>query len=119
MITLTEEQIENSLREVASAQPDFVYERPEDSTSCLYFHGEEPGCIVGQVLAKHGVTAEMMQDTTKKSAYAHNTRWVGDLLKEDVIVTTNRGARMLRAVQASQDSGVPWRTAVGEVGIEV
>lgn len=49
---------------------DFRYCNPswteEDITSgitkCLNFHGREPGCIVGHVLAKLGLTAEMANE---------------------------------------------------------
>lgn len=61
---------------------DFTYCNPawtqEDiasgMTRCLNFHGDEPGCIVGHVLAKLGLTAELARDfTISEGASAYDT----------------------------------------------
>lgn len=113
-ITLTAQQILDGLTEIAEANPDHKYQKPTEDGLCLYFHGDEPGCIVGQLLAKHGVTGDQMREVDDAQGWMLNERAVGDLIEAGIIDTDHEGYAMLTVAQKSQDDGNTWGEAVAE-----
>ena len=95
----------NAIREVAAAEPTKRYQRPDPtSEKCYYFHDDQPGCIIGQALAKLGVEPFPELESNKSS--------VEDLLHTII------PARELDAIshaQSSQDNGANWGDAVAHM----
>lgn len=104
---ITYEQVKVSLERLASERPDYVYmEAPNDYR---YFNVDgTPSCIVGYVLAEHGVAA---------MDYADKLNRVGiyRAVEEMDLDMDLRTVRMLSKVQASQDDGVSWGDVVESV----
>jgi hypothetical protein len=94
---------------VAQKGADFVY-KPGIDGSCLYFHGDEPGCIVGCWLALRGIAAEDMQDinssiTADGAIPILQARGLLDSMED-------RAFSFLCEAQAHQDHFYPWGETV-------
>lgn len=96
---------------VADRGEDFVYEK-SDTTFCMNFHGDEPGCIVGWVFHHLGVTGEQATDcqankTDARTAYYHlgGTRQFN---------TSEDGLDVLLCAQSYQDAGDSWGKSVAK-----
>jgi hypothetical protein len=86
---------------------DYVYFAPDPNSGCVYFDEDthKPSCLVGHVLARHGVTFE---DLTVQN---HDTE-VSALIQEEFLIVDQRTKRLLAGVQARQDNMIPWGEAV-------
>lgn len=110
METLTVDRTLQLLREaVAEKGPDFVYKdlsgTPADSfAECRYVHGDEPGCLVGNVLFRHGIPLVRMQDFEGEGA--------GRVVRELVDTYESPAPSVLVAAQETQDSGGTWGEAL-------
>jgi hypothetical protein len=111
MIELTLARTKELLAEaVAEKGADFVYvnkygHQADDSgdVTCYYAHGDQPGCIVGNVLHRAGV---LLDDLA-----AFEAQNVDDLASR--LFTAEAGVKpLLIHIQAHQDVGVPWGEAV-------
>lgn len=100
---------------------DYMYCNPawtqEDITSgitrCLNFHGDEPGCIVGHLLAKLGLTPELarfLQIADGKSAYDSCGLLSGD--PDFPWTFTVNAVQILGTAQLHQDDRKTWGFAL-------
>jgi len=99
-----------AVRSLAAAFPDFIYEKPNKDSMCLYKRtrqpgGEMSGCIIGEALRKTGVSTAGL-DKAASSGINYQLDRVG-LLPEDA-----RQSVWLAEVQSEQDSGHTWAEAV-------
>lgn len=104
-------QVINKVRDLAEAQPNFVYFKPEVEedmgNGCLYVHGrgtenERGGCIVGQALMALGVEIEKKHEANNASS----------VIRHMGIDHTDKEIQWLDNVQSSQDTGETWEFAV-------
>lgn len=112
-ITLSDEQVMNALRDVVAENPDKVYKAPESMRgywgTCFYVHhnedgSKEPGCIVGTVLHRLGVSLDALQGQEGLQAMSA-THGLG------VKGLTDEARYTLRRVQRRQDRGDSWGAA--------
>lgn len=82
---------------VEEVGPDHVYRRQPDVVRCQYVHDTEPGCLVGHILHRHGVSLETLARHEGQSA----AMFVGTL-------ATGEAAAMLSHAQSFQDAGLTW-----------
>lgn len=111
MIELTLARTKEFLAEaVAEKGADFVYvnkygDQADESgdVTCHYVHGDQPGCIVGNVLHRAGVPLDVLGE--------YEAQNVDDLAAG--LFTAEVGVRsLLLHVQSHQDAGIPWGEAV-------
>lgn len=105
-IKVSEEVVISTLREVAAGRPDYVYERPEGGSYCLYVHGDQPGCIVGHVLNRLGVPLAELEKREGRGAF---------VVAAEFLHTTGFAREVLDVAQALQDRGRTWGESVGHV----
>ena len=92
---------------------DYIYNKPTDAKFCQYFHGQEPGCIVGWVLAKKGLTPDDLEDVSQYGQrYADESAL--HLAEAGIFVADDRTVTLLERVQQLQDDGVQWGAAVAD-----
>lgn len=111
MIELTLERTKQLLTEaVAEKGEGFVYVNRAGrqateygSITCHYVHGDEPGCIVGHILHKAGVSLADLSDYESQGAEDP----VENLTDPEPGVT-----KLLNWAQDFQDRGVPWGKSV-------
>lgn len=123
MIELTLDRTKELLAAaVAEKGADYVYttpdgqqSSPEDLTTCLYVHGDQPGCIVGHVLHKAGVSLPLLSRSESDDAEGA----LGGLKADGIVAYEGRVSDLLKSVQAKQDHGVAWGTAVDEALAEL
>lgn len=110
---ITDEQVIATLKEVVAEQPNYVYAAPEHMTSgteCFYVHmdadgsNQRPGCVVGHVLSRLGISLDELGEHEDAPAGAVVTRLVDGLN----VVTED----LLQDVQTSQDGGNSWSEAL-------
>lgn len=94
---------------------DFVYEKPDGESTCLYVHQDpttgnvSPGCMVGLALNRAGIPLNVMQGdlssakglllALKRSGYVNYTSAASNIFSE---------------VQHRQDTGIPWGDALDQ-----
>jgi hypothetical protein len=108
---------------------DFVYEKEDSESSCLYVHGvnrewdedqEEytildfnnatPGCLVGAALHKAGVPLDKMGDARRNESGSYDL--IRDLeLRDELVKVSEHAVNYFANAQASQDAGAPWGMA--------
>jgi hypothetical protein len=69
-------------------------------------HGHEPSCIVGHVLARHGVTPEEVIEA------GLNQHAVRSLVGSGLLDIDERTTRLLAEAQEYQDGGSTWGVAL-------
>jgi hypothetical protein len=79
---------------------------------CQYFHDEEPGCIVGHLLAKHGITQAFLESKDGPNVFELNASDVTELVDRDVLGVDNKTRAFLFNLQSKQDKGVTWGEAM-------
>jgi hypothetical protein len=105
-LTLSFNEVVGDLLEIIEEKgSDYRYEKPGGSTHCQYFRGLQPGCIVGHLLAKHGVTYETLGST-------NNSKAVSELVDCYVLNIDDKTRAFLVDVQSSQDNGNSWGRAM-------
>lgn len=108
---LTYETVKKELAEIAHANPFHVYKSPVNNYMgqqvCMYFHDDEPGCIIGHWFAKHGVTAKLVNiHMINIGVNAGRAAVVlGIDLDEDA-------RELLDETQSYQDFGMTWELAL-------
>lgn len=125
LVTLTYNEAKAELLRLADANPDFIYKDPfrETDDLCVYFDPDSraPSCIVGHVLAAHGVTLDGLnifaleaQERGDVNVPLTNESSVSALVGAGVIGTKgdDRVRALLQSAQFSQDEGTPWGAAV-------
>jgi hypothetical protein len=64
MREVTATEVAEVLEEAVGAKgEDFVYSTPDGRVPCLYLHGDQPGCLVGDVLLRLGADPEGLRET--------------------------------------------------------
>lgn len=106
MITLTDEQVLADLAAVIAGREDYVYTE-ENGPNCAYFDGNQPSCIVGHVLARHGVTLADIQDDVAD----HNGDTVHTLAADGLLICSQAAEVALSMAQMMQDTGHTWGEA--------
>lgn len=120
-LTLTYEQAAATLDQIAAEHPDRDLHKL--GGHCVYFFtpsmlrttqvAAKPGdacCIVGQVLARHGVSIEDLDvDPDTDLNEGHN---VQDLVHQGLLDVDRKTQALLGIAQARQDDGDPWADAV-------
>ncbi|MFF9268639.1 hypothetical protein [Streptomyces rochei] len=111
MITLTLDKAKELLAEaVAEKGEDFVYVNRDGrpvagltGADCHYVHGDQPGCIVGHVLHKAGVSLADLSEYEGQGAEDPAL---------DLAGATDDACRLLSYAQENQDRGIPWGESV-------
>lgn len=105
------ETVKDELAEIAYANPFRRYESPIKNSMgnnvCMYFHGDEPGCIVGHWFAKHGITAELVN--------THGINCGVDAASAAItlgIEIDSDALELLAETQNHQDAGMAWELAL-------
>lgn len=116
MKTLSLEETNRLLDEaVAEKGADFVYVPPGytladvgniDASECKYVHGNQCGCLVGEVFHRAGAS---LQSLHRVEGLAPSEPELQNRIGVQVDAVTGE---LLCAVQAKQDSGAPWGEAV-------
>ncbi len=111
-MTITDDTLMKTLRQVVAEKPTHVYEGPEYSEradDCLYVHRDEtgaiegPGCVMGHALHRLGVPLEelaLYEGLAIACVVGHLTSGISQGTEE-----------ILRRVQTLQDEGSPWSEA--------
>lgn len=115
-ITTANETVLATLREVVAESPDYVYsnpvpsdERPDPDMSCMYVHGDVPGCLIGHVLHRLGVPLGELAKREGGAAY---------IVADDFLRGVSGGVlSRLDFAQGAQDSGKTWRDALIAAGV--
>ncbi|MFI2031379.1 hypothetical protein [Streptomyces buecherae] len=111
-MTITDDTLMKTLRQVVAENPAHVYEGPEYSErddDCLYVHRDEagaiegPGCVMGHVLHRLGIPLE---DLAQYEGLA--IACVVGRLTSGISQGTEE---ILRRVQTLQDEGSSWAEA--------
>lgn len=112
------------VREIASADPDFIYRSPTGA-ACLYVHKGEPSCLIGQALWQLGLidgeieSAPSVLVAGRSFTTQPNKAWVTDLLPHlDILVSESEG-KWLKTVQDRQDDLHPWGMAIEVADLQV
>lgn len=95
---------------------EFGREGGEDSAQCQYLHGDEPGCIVGHVLHRLGVSADTLFAFDHASA-GGDSQGIRTLASQGALtahglVLTLDALDALDFAQDAQDSGYTWGDAL-------
>lgn len=115
-LTLSEDEVVGGLLVLAGANPRKTYRSPTgQGTGCVNFHDGEPSCIVGHLLAMHGVTEE---DLTVRDGTNLNVVTAKTLVQMGLLDVSEDALGLLMLVQSRQDRGTPWALAVAEALVE-
>ncbi|MFC8099414.1 hypothetical protein [Streptomyces sp. NPDC057363] len=120
MISVTDEQVKETLRQVVSERPEYIYSSPDHmqghtgDPSCFYVHRDNDedrtpvsgGCVVGVVLQRLGVSLEELAKEEGNAALNSVPRLLSGLSSETV--------RMLDSIQSYQDQKTPWGMAYAQ-----
>lgn len=115
MINLTYERTKELLKEaVAERGADYVDPDASRPTLCRNVHTAEdgktlvPGCIVGWVLHKAGVSLELLEENNMAAA----SSVLCELKEAGVLGYEVTALHLLNRIQGLQDGGVSWGEAV-------
>jgi hypothetical protein len=132
MIELTLQRVKDLAKQVVGEKSDdFVYvdrggikADRYGSANCSYVHvhkdfddltGAVPGCLVGQILHRAGVTIEQLSlgDSYLNGGCSHSAdELLEDLKRADRISYQGSVATFLRDLQDAQDKGKTWHAAL-------
>jgi hypothetical protein len=119
-INITSEDIRAGLKALVDEKGEgFVYSkrdtRQDSQGRCVYVHQGEPDCIVGQFLARQGVSVERLKKADTGFMFGQAAFDLLDALEfEKVISISHMGKNALQVAQSAQDRGDTWGTALGE-----
>lgn len=112
---MTRSSVERALQYALGLRgEDYVYQQP-DRVSCFYLDPEKgcPSCIVGMVLAFHGVDLREVQEQVGADIVL-NRLVVGGHLTFESEAEQDIIGEALRAAQLWQDGHGPWSEAVAK-----
>lgn len=120
LASITYDDAVTTLRTIADSRPDFIYNASDDGElgSCVYFRDGQPSCILGQLLARHGVTPDELTTYVPVSGeYVGMAGANGTVIRRlvdwgVVEVDSQRTLDLLIKVQRNQDRGSAWLAAV-------
>lgn len=110
-VTLTPESILMAVETAVQAKgEDYIYTPVGEDPKCVYVHDGKPSCIVGRVLAGHGVPLERLVEFDVAGFGGGITASaVVDLLRaEGATVTDSDTGYYLSQLQDMQDHGRTW-----------
>lgn len=109
---------------IAERGEDYVYQK-QAASSCMYVHGiveipvdedsydytedfskATPGCIVGAVLHKAGVSLEDLGKGSRNESGSFDL--ISNLEYDELVTVSDQAQNYLANAQTSQDRGVPW-----------
>lgn len=109
LLTITYDEAKADLLELADKWPERVYEAP--SGQCRYFtDAGNPSCIVGYVLAKHGIEVQQLVDA--EGRLLNENADVEMLRHAGLIACDDTAGALLLYAQGEQDNANPWGPAV-------
>ena len=114
-------QLIKHVRDLAEANPHFVYQKPIDPDSngvgCRYEVDGEGSCIIGQAAIKAGVPVELLRkwDNPRGNYDSSSIGVVADTIE----IEGMRPIAWLGDVQRHQDAGKSWGEAVRRADITV
>jgi hypothetical protein len=111
-LVLTLDQAVTTAREiVAAAGPGFSYPRSTPSDmSCTYTRVGQPSCLIGQILTRHGYSAEVLTAFDDQGSPD-----IEFLIAQGALAVENDEARLfLSLVQLFQDNRDTWENALSE-----
>lgn len=101
---------------VADKGEDYVYEPHPFTYACQYLHDDEPGCLVGHVLHRHGVPIEVIRQwegrTAQYLATGKSLLTLSSARPELEPLADHPAASILIAAQQAQDVSLPWGKAL-------
>lgn len=112
MITLGNlNEVKAELEEIVRGRENYVYAVPADADDCVYFDpaSKAPSCIVGHLIARHGVTYD---DVTAVRYNCNIYTSVAGLRGEDIVDASDDVVDYLNRVQSAQDVRIPWGEAI-------
>ncbi|QAY06595.1 hypothetical protein SEA_COOKIES_65 [Mycobacterium phage Cookies] len=125
MTTEIGQKIITKIREIAAEKPDFVYQAPVNDCAdyCVYVHGGQPSCIVGQALWKLGIIGPSLETDrtriedpepgcTASEGNTPNQSGSHGLLKYLGLEVSPEEGFWIRAVQQNQDCRFAWGESV-------
>lgn len=103
-MTITAKDIENEVREIAAAHPDYIYDDFDEEQRCRYINNGKGSCIVGKALVNLGINPEEIIRLEGSPAN----------LAVSELVDPGEEASLywLDYVQSEQDNEIPWGEAV-------
>lgn len=108
-------------RAVEEKGKDFIYEDQTGSLSqCAYFHGDEPGCIVGHVMSYVGVKPEHLvhqEENFNRGATIDSPDLAKALAENADIEFTDDAKWALLQAQCDQDRGAIWGDALASAEV--
>lgn len=107
-IDTSEAAFTRTLREVVQAEPTKVYQRTDDG--CVYADGDQPSCLIGQVLFRLGVSVRQLQAFDSEGADAGASSAASAVLRN--LGFPEKVAQAARVAQAAQDVGLTWGAAL-------
>lgn len=112
---------------IAEKGEDYVYPK-QSGASCMYVHGIEeipddenaydytedfskatPGCIVGAVMHKAGISLEDLGKGSRNESGSFDL--ISNLEYDELVTVSDQAANYLANAQTSQDREVPWGVA--------
>lgn len=116
-LTLSDDEVVGGLLALAGANPSKTYRSPAGDGVCVNFDDDDnPSCIVGHLLAMHGVTAE---DLTVWDGTNLNMVTAKTLVTTGLLDVSENALGLLMLVQSRQDRGERWSFAVAEALVSV
>lgn len=104
------EILDHALAAIAEKGDDYVYQAPDDRSSCWYVHRTKfdatPGCIVGHILYRAGVS---LDDLTKREGGVRSL--LCSLKRGGILKVDDYGEIFLTVAQAIQDKKGVWVAA--------
>lgn len=120
-VTVPADKVLETLREVVTERPDYTYQPPEHMVSedaplaCFYVHTDAdgnnptPGCLVGAVLNRVGVSLESLAKREGTGAWSAVPALLNLTGHPDAV---GEAIDVLTAVQEHQDNGADWSRAL-------
>lgn len=103
-------------RAVEEKGKDFIYEDEDGTLSqCAYFHGSEPGCIVGHVMSYVGVKPEHLvheEENFNRGATIDSLDLARALSENAGVEFTHEAKWAMLQAQCHQDRGAIWGDAL-------
>ncbi|SIL73749.1 Uncharacterised protein [Mycobacteroides abscessus subsp. abscessus] len=117
-MSLIGENLIRTVRRIAAANPDFVYEAQPDPVFpggrlCRYVHNGEPSCLIGKALWELGLINSVFETNAK------NVSAFGQIYKGLGLALDHWELDWLIEVQRAQDFQTAWGRAVESADVKV
>lgn len=115
-VVVSNDKIVQDFAAVVEGNEEYLYEAPliGDRRVCAYFDEEgAPSCIVGHVLARNGLTLDMIKEYDPDGSF--NKYPVDWLISRGLVACSSLAAWALADAQRMQDVGVSWGAVLERV----